>query len=279
MTSYRLFAPAKINLTLDILNKRDDGYHNIRSHVAFADFGDWLNITISEGSKSILLDTSGDFAGSVPQENTLTKAFDLFSHAYDINCALKIDLEKNIPDRAGLGGGSSDAAALLRGLAHHYSVPVDQKLYDIALAIGADVPACLLAKPVIIQGIGEQLTPFSLQELGYTKPLNATLIWPGSSASTRDLYKSFDQHKNQRPKFSKNDFMAVAPEFLSVINDAISFLKSNDHYINIDLSGSGTCVFGLSYDATPKIENSKFPFIKHCKLYDLPRLITATEEA
>lgn len=150
-------ARAKINLTLRIIGRRSDGYHELDSLVAFADFGDVVSLTVGA---PIGVTVDGPFASRIVGENLLRRAL---YHLADIQPALRLGsvrLEKNIPVAAGLGGGSADAAALLRAVRR--ANPEHKSHVDwlaLAARLGADVPVCLAGEATRMSGIGEKLQP------------------------------------------------------------------------------------------------------------------------
>lgn len=155
--SYRVFAPAKINLTLHITGRRDDGYHLLDSLVVFAgDVGD--RVVVSDAT-ALSLSVSGAFTGGVPRDdsNLVLQAARLLQDRRGVSAGAAINLEKNLPNGAGIGGGSSDAAAVLSALAQLWGVaPLTP---DEALPLGADIPVCMAAPaPQRMQGIGDRLS-------------------------------------------------------------------------------------------------------------------------
>jgi len=179
-------APAKINLTLRVLGRRADGYHQLESLVAFADLADAL--TLQPGGDAAL-DITGPFAAACGPlaGNLVLKAFAALRERVEGLKAGRFLLEKNIPVAAGLGGGSADAAAALRLLARSNGLaPGDARLSEAALAVGADVPVCLSSHARIMRGVGEELSaPLDLP------PLAALLVNPGVALATRDVFAKF----------------------------------------------------------------------------------------
>jgi len=179
-------APAKINLTLRVLGRRADGYHQLESLVAFADLADAL--TLQPGGDAAL-DITGPFAAACGPlaGNLVLKAFAALRARVEGLKTGRFLLEKNIPVAAGLGGGSADAAAALRLLARSNGLaPGDAQLAAAALAIGADVPVCLEPHARIMRGVGEELSaPLDLP------PLAALLVNPGVALATRDVFAKF----------------------------------------------------------------------------------------
>ncbi|MGB8999173.1 MAG: 4-(cytidine 5'-diphospho)-2-C-methyl-D-erythritol kinase, partial [Pseudolabrys sp.] len=179
-------APAKINLTLRVLGRRVDGYHEIESLVAFADFGDMLTLRTDaeEG-----LEITGPFGGkSGPiTDNLVLKAVAAGRERVAGLQAGRFLLEKNIPVAAGLGGGSADAAAALRLVARVNAVSLDDPILALAArATGADVPVCLHPRARIMRGVGERLSePVKLPALP------ALLVNPLVPLATRDVFGRF----------------------------------------------------------------------------------------
>jgi 4-diphosphocytidyl-2-C-methyl-D-erythritol kinase len=154
------FAPAKVNLYLHVTGRRADGYHLLDSLVAFADIGDRL---IAEPAASLSLEVAGPEAGnlvSLGEDNLVLRAARLLADHAGISQGAALHLEKNLPVAAGIGGGSSDAAAALRALTRLWHVPISEReLCELGARIGADVPACLQRRAVWVGGVGEQLEP------------------------------------------------------------------------------------------------------------------------
>lgn len=186
MTALQSRAPAKINLTLRILARRADGYHELSSLVAFATAGDTLSLT--PGS-ALGLSVEGPMAaGAGPlADNLVLRAARAAQEQIEGLRLGQFVLAKHLPAGAGLGGGSSDAAAALRLLAQANDLaPDDRRLFEAALAIGADVPVCLDPRARLMHGIGEILSgPIVLPKL------DAVLVFPGVAVATKDVFGHF----------------------------------------------------------------------------------------
>ncbi|MEA5059753.1 MAG: 4-(cytidine 5'-diphospho)-2-C-methyl-D-erythritol kinase [Candidatus Pelethousia sp.] len=174
-----LLAPAKINLTLDVLGRLPDGYHALRSIMASINLYD--EITIAP-AREISVTWEGDVCGPLPENNTARRAAAAFFAQTGL--ASRIHITKRIPDRAGLGGGSADAAAVLRGLQRLYGNVNDAALFSMARSIGADVPFCLMGGCALAEGIGEQLTALR------PPTLHLLLLKGTDGISTPDLFAS-----------------------------------------------------------------------------------------
>ncbi|MEQ1718106.1 MAG: 4-(cytidine 5'-diphospho)-2-C-methyl-D-erythritol kinase [Hyphomicrobium sp.] len=157
MTVITEFAPAKINLTLEVLGRRADGYHELKSLVAFADVGDTITLDTSLPRG---VSMSGPFASSIAGANLVETTLQRIAVAYPHLTLGAIHLEKNLPVAAGIGGGSADAAAVLRAVRRanaEFSDKIDW--YALALSLGADVPVCFHARLSWMTGLGEHVEP------------------------------------------------------------------------------------------------------------------------
>ncbi len=154
------FAPAKLNLYLHVTGRRGDGYHLLDSLVAFADIGDRLTV---EPASALSLAVSGPEAASLEaagDDNLVLRAARLLADRAGIAAGAALHLEKNLPVAAGVGGGSSDAAAALRALCALWRAPLGEKeLLKLGVQLGADVPACLCGRAVWVGGAGERVEP------------------------------------------------------------------------------------------------------------------------
>ena len=240
-------ARAKINLTLHVTGRRADGYHELDSLVVFADLGDQISLRRAE---NLRLTVTGPFSAGVPtdQTNLVLQA----AKAAGIVGA-DITLEKNLPAAAGIGGGSSDAAALLR--AAEKSHGVDLPSHDRILALGADVPMCVLARAAQIGGIGGQIDP--VQGL---PPLPAVLVNPGVAVHTAEVFYrlegSFGHPMSPSPdtcdrgdfmvwlRNQRNDLQPPAMTLAPVIGEVLGALNAQ-HPECARMSGSGATCFGL----------------------------------
>ncbi len=245
MTGAEILAPAKVNLSLHVTGRRSDGYHLLDSLVAFADMGDHLRLT--PGAR-LSLSVTGLFAEGVPTDsrNLVWRA------AEGAGWQGHIDLTKGLPHGAGIGGGSSDAGALLNAIAAQGGrVPE-----GLALSLGADVPVCRLARAARMRGIGEDLTPVDLP------PLPALLVNPGVAVPTSAVFSALACRDNapmpaDLPEFQgvedcadwlagqRNDLetaaCAVAPE----IERVLANLRDSRNCLLARMSGSGSTCLAL----------------------------------
>ncbi len=250
-------APAKVNLALHVTGRRDDGYHIIESLVVFTRFGDRVQAFAAEEDG---LAVSGRYAAGVPADgrNLIVMARDALRKAAGSRNAfpVAIALEKNLPVASGIGGGSSDAAAALRLLSRIWGLDIDAaELARIALSLGADVPMCLAAQPLVARGIGENVEP-----LPAFPSLGLVLVNPGVPVSTPQVFSALRERDNEplpplpaRIDFhslrnwleaTRNDLEAPAREIQPAVADALRALKRADAGF-ARMSGSGATCFGL----------------------------------
>jgi 4-diphosphocytidyl-2-C-methyl-D-erythritol kinase len=245
-------APAKVNLTLHVLGRRADGYHEIESLVGFADVGDAL--TFSSGGALALAvgGPTGPAAGDVADNLVLKAARALAERVADLKLG-RFSLSKRLPVAAGLGGGSSDAAAALRLLARANGIARDDpRLMQAAVATGADVPVCLDPRTRRMGGIGEILSdPLDLPRLP------AILVNPGVAVSTRDVFAALPPTapaaQGGRPAGTlldeiangRNDLEAPAIELEPAIAELLAVLGRLPGCRLARMSGSGATCFGL----------------------------------
>ena len=253
-------APAKINLTLRVLGRRADGYHELESLVAFADLADTLSL---QPGAETAFDLSGPFAAASGKvsDNLVLKALAALRQSIAGLTAGRFLLEKNIPVAAGVGGGSADAAAALRLLARANGVaPDDPRLGEAALKLGADVPVCLASRARIMRGVGDRLSaPLELP------PLPAVLVNPGVPLATRDVFAKFTPAQGGKQPLAKvpsthealieyltrqgNYLTPAATACLPVIADVLAALRALPGVRLARMSGSGPTCFALF--ATP----------------------------
>lgn len=184
MNSISVKAYAKINLGLDVIRKREDGYHDVSMIMQSLELHD--NITINKQQESgIHISTNLSYIPN-DQGNLVSKAASLFFETMSIQEGISITLEKNIPVAAGLAGGSSDAAATLKGLNELYGAGLSRdELMKLGVQIGADVPYCILLGTALSEGIGEILTP-----LAPMPECTILLVKPDISVSTKYVYEN-----------------------------------------------------------------------------------------
>jgi len=181
----RIVSPAKINLFLNIIGKRSDGYHNLETLMCCISLYDEVALQFNTSHTSVLC---SDPHVPLDGTNLALRAATLFFSTLNISGGVEITIEKRIPVAAGLGGGSSNAASVLLGLNDHFGRPFSRdQLLSLGLSLGADVPFFLVQKPAFATGIGETLKPFS-----GLYPYHIVLINPGFSVSTAEIYRNLN---------------------------------------------------------------------------------------
>jgi 4-diphosphocytidyl-2-C-methyl-D-erythritol kinase len=253
-------APAKVNLTLHILGRRDDGYHELDSLVAFAGVGDRLTF---EPDLPLSLDLSGPTAGLAgpDDDNLVLKAARALAERAPGLRLGRFTLYKLLPVAAGLGGGSSDAAAALRALAELNGLAADDpRLVEAARVTGADVPVCLDPRARRMQGIGERVSP----SLGLS-PLPAVLVNPRVAAPTPAVFAAIGLARGEASGLSafdeplagdpvaalmrgRNDMQASAQRLTPAISETLALLAEVGGARLVRMSGSGATCFGLYAD-------------------------------
>ena len=252
----KIYANAKINLCLDVTGKREDGYHDVCMIMQEIDLCDVLEIDITDDCNIILSCDNKDTGDA--DSNIATKAARLFFEKTSISKGCRISLSKKIPVCAGLGGGSSDGAAVLKALNSIFSCPLsDAQLEELALHLGADVPFFIKGKTALCEGIGEILTPISNMEEVWVG-----LIKPDLDISTGTAYKKIDTEPISHPDtkaaarcmeagdlnkmYEKcaNVFECVALGDYPEIGEIKKHLLSSGAKFSM-MSGSGPTVFGI----------------------------------
>ncbi len=259
-SALRESAPAKVNLTLAVLGRRANGYHTLESLVAFAKLSDRL--TFSPGGPLTLVMRGPNAAAAGPDTDNLVlkAALALAKNVRGLEVG-RFTLTKNLPVAAGLGGGSSDAAAALRLLARANRLALDDpRLRKAARAVGADVPVCLDPRPRLMRGIGEILSaPIAIPRLA------VVLVNPGVALETKDVFTAFDRssrgkrrgtmqaqkvprERDALPTFldsHPNDLQPAAIKLQPAIAKVLAALRKSPGCRLARMSGSGATCFGL----------------------------------
>ena len=252
-------AYAKINISLDVVGKREDGYHLLQMIMQQIDLYD--NISVEKSKDGIVLKTNRSYL-PVDKSNLAYKAAELFMNNYHINSGLTIEIEKNIPVSAGLAGGSTDAAAILMVLNKLFEVNAPlEELMDLSLGLGADVPFCIKGGTALCENIGERITP-----LKPFKNYLLVLVKPPFGVSTKEVYKGLriekvhkhpDTHRlieaveNQDLKFVALNMKNVLENVTLRKHNKIRAIKKqlmDKGAIGAMMSGSGPSVFGFFED-------------------------------
>lgn len=252
-------APAKINLFLHVGARRADGYHVLHSLVCFAEAGDVLTFT---PASTLSLSLGGPFAQGLTGEdgNLILRAARALAARADVKAGAAIALTKNLPVASGIGGGSADAAAALRGLAKLWDLQIpDTDMHEIALSLGSDVPVCLRSAPTMMEGRGERVSPVA--EL---PPCAMLLVNPGVAVSTAEVFRRLGRTgSNVLPAVSpfpaaargldallhylantRNDMEAAARAVAPVIDEVLEELAQQGAAL-ARMCGSGATCYGL----------------------------------
>ncbi len=239
MKSIQIKAPAKINIGLNIVRKRDDGFHDLETF--FYPINDIYDELFVEKSKSFLFECDDE---QLLKNNLVIQAKELLEKEVGKSLPVKIELRKNIPSGAGLGGGSSDAAATLISLNEMFALNIpDERLIELALNLGSDVPFFIKAKPSIGKSRGEKLTP-----TGFEIPYNILIVNPGIHISTKDAFASII------PKPANTSYDKVFQSFNS-------FLENKDNVQN-DFEN-------FVFNKYPEIKSIKETILKKGALFSL----------
>ena len=245
MKTVKVFAPAKINLTLHVTGQRPDGYHLLDSLVVFANIGDWVAVSVSD---ELRLQVTGPMADGVPDggDNLIVQAARLAGVS-----GADIVLDKHLPMAAGIGGGSADAGAVLRAFQQSHDI----ELPDNGLSLGADVPVCLGAKTARMSGIGDVVVP-----VAGVPALAAVLVNPGIAVRTPDVFRALKRRDGAGmpdiPKFrdaracinwvrdQRNDLQEPAIRCAPQIGEVLMVLGQSGAFLT-RMSGSGATCFGI----------------------------------
>ncbi len=258
MTTLYEGAFAKLNLTLDVLGKREDGYHDLKSIMQTISIRDDVEIDVGTGTQWTLNCT--DETIPCGAENLAWKAAKVFCEAAKVDPdGLAIRITKRIPSGAGMGGGSADAAAVLRALNRHYGSPFSiLALAEIGAEVGSDVPFCVLCGTAMCEGRGERL-----RKLPDMPDCIFVVVKPEFSVSTPELYKKIDEvaiaqrpdHQAMESALLAGDLEKVAHNLCNVFDPVVTaehlelnYIKSVFHQygaVNYQMTGSGSAVYAI----------------------------------
>jgi len=260
-----LKAFAKINLTLDVVGKRPNGYHDVQMIMQQIDLHD--DVTLRKQDKGIKLVTDSPFI-PVDRRNIAYLAAEKMFKRYDIESGLHIQIDKRIPVAAGLAGGSTDAAAVIKGIDQLFNLNLKlEDMMEVGLELGADVPFCIMGGAALAEGIGEKLTPIGGLKEGWM-----VLSKPNIGVSTQEVYQRLKWDAiNKHPDtdgmleaIEQNDMHGVASGLCNVLEEvtvglypAVKELKDRFHEygaVGVLMSGSGPSVFAFfkNYDKAKK---------------------------
>lgn len=242
---------AKINLALHVRRRRADGYHDIETIFAFADFGDRLSVRAAD---DVTLTIHGPFGDGLPadESNLVMRAARALAGAHRGRAGAALTLDKRLPVASGIGGGSADAAAALRLLNRYWGIDADEAaLCAIAASLGADVPACVASRTQRGDGVGEQLRTLADDDV---RDKAVLLVNPGVPLATGRVFAAWDGIDRgalaSRPPLAaahegRNDLEAPAISLCPVIGTVIAVLAARQGATLARMSGSGATCFAL----------------------------------
>ncbi|AWI07626.1 4-(cytidine 5'-diphospho)-2-C-methyl-D-erythritol kinase [Clostridium drakei] len=252
-------AYAKINLSLDVVGKREDGYHTLQMIMQTIDLYDLINIKKTD--KGINISCNKQYIPT-DERNLAYKAAELFMKTYNVCEGIDIYIKKYIPVAAGLAGGSTDAAAVLKAMRNMYRPDIsDEKIMKLGLNIGADVPYCVVGGTALCEGIGEKIT-----KLNSFKNHILVVVKPAFGVSTKEVYKNLDINKIKRhpdtnlliSSIEANNLNSLARNMKNVLENVTLYkhvvLKDiKKEMINMGaqgtlMSGSGPTIFAFFSD-------------------------------
>lgn len=271
MKELTMLAKAKINLYLDVVGRRADGYHNIESIMQMVDFGDDITVSVTETTQIVV---SANIPGlPVDEGNIAYRAAKLMQERFNLSCGFNIYLNKRIPVAAGLAGGSTNAAVVMHLINELCDLKLSfEELAELGVTLGADVPFCLYGKPALCEGIGEKLTPVTGLSDCYI-----LLVNPGVGVSTAMIYKALDGENPPKggdvqkliKDISEQNIKAACENMINVmepvarthcpaIGDLLIKLREAgaDHVM---MSGSGATCFGI-FTKKPNLSDVKAMF-------------------
>lgn len=283
-------APAKVNLFLHVGGKRADGYHALASLVCFADAGDTLTFAPSQ---ALSLSLEGPFAAGLAAEddNLILRAARALADAAGVEAQAEIVLTKALPVASGIGGGSADAAAALRGLVRLWRVTLDDaRLHDIALSLGSDVPVCLRSVPAMMEGRGEHV-----RAVGALPPLPMLLVNPGVAVSTGEVFRRLGRTPSDPPpdvpdmpatpsaaallqvlKRARNDMEAPARAIAPAIGDVLDGLRATGASL-ARMCGSGATCYGLFDSDAAAADAARHLAAEHPRWWVMPTRIAPAD--
>lgn len=259
LKTIKIDAHAKVNLSLDVLRRKENGYHELSMIMQEISLRDVVTIKEIDDNNNTVEISCDRKEVPIDERNIVHSAFKLMSKRYNIDKSVSIFIEKNIPISGGLAGGSTDAAAVLKGLNELWNLGLSkEELMEIGVEIGADVPFCIMGGTALSEGIGEKLTalrPFKDKLL--------LLVNPGIEVSTQDVYKNLDlSNLKDRPDIKKiisfiekDDEKELSKNMKNVLESVT--IKKHREILDIKekimscgalgslMSGSGATVFGI----------------------------------
>lgn len=274
-------AYAKINLCLDVVGRRDDGYHELKMIMVPIDFYDILEMNPAYETS---LSLNRNYL-PVNEKNTIIKAIRVMQEEYGFTEEFECILTKHIPTRAGLAGGSADAAAAIRMINRMLRLNLSMdEMIEIGRRVGADVPFCIMNRPALVEGIGEKIMPFRCHP-----DFDILLVKPRKGVSTKEAFDIVDNSENEHPDCMKlmnalimNDYEGIVTSLGNSLEPAavqlvreIRTVKNRLTEMGFDgvlMSGSGSTVFGITKNSSllnesmEILRNEKY-FVRKTRIY------------
>ena len=280
MDSIKLKSRAKINLSIDVLGKREDGYHLVEMIMQTIDLYDIIKIKELKCNEIIIKSNSSDIP--LDENNIVYKAAKLIKETFNINKGIEIFIDKYIPIAAGMAGGSSNAAAVLVGLNKLWNLQLsEEELKSLGFKLGADVPFCIVGNAALAEGVGEELTYIK----GLSKDVSILVCKQELFVSTKDVYGGLDLNNlKQRPnnklliEYLKDDNIegvsnnmvnvleTVTSKMHEEINDIEKIMNENKALGSM-MSGSGPTVFGIYKNIEDALKGKKELLKKYKQVY------------
>ena len=252
-------AYAKINLGLDVVRRRPDGYHEVKMIMQTISLHDELRFEETGGKEIILVSNDNPLLPEDAKDNLIYKAAECIRREYGIDRGVKITLQKNIPIAAGMAGGSTDAAAVFHGLNELWQLSMSrEKMQELSVKLGADIPYCIMGGTALSEGIGEILTPLPAPPHAYI-----LIAKPNISVSTKFVYENLHADTLQKhpdidgmiEAINRHNIHEIAGKFGNVLElvtagkypviGEIEQVMKAEGAVNAMMSGSGPTVFGL----------------------------------
>ncbi len=282
-------APAKVNLSLEVLNKRPDGFHNIYSLFQAVSLFDRLTVRRID-KETPQLEIGGIGGLEITPENLVFRAFETVRKRFDVSGSIAVHLEKNIPVAAGLGGGSADAAATLLACNELYGLGAElPDLAELSLEIGADCPFFFSSGQALVSGRGEQITTTDF-------PLDywLVLVTPSFGLSTAESYSALKRGLTERPKRFSFGGLGTLQEFLEALRQSANdfegiHLESHPELVTIRdglldlgaclvrMSGSGPTIFGI-FEGLPDFDWETWGNREHWRVNTVKPIALPTRE-
>ena len=249
----KVTAHAKVNLTLHVVGQRANGYHELQSLVCLTEFGDQIHLS---PAADFSFQVIGPYASGIPvdESNLVVQAAKFMAQKHSKSLDCQIILEKNLPMASGIGGGSSDAAAVMRALSQYFSVPLPN--VDELMTLGADIPVCMTTGLTLMEGAGEDVT-----QLSAAPNWGVVLVNPNVGVSTPAVFNALNSKRNLPMQDvaencvdiawlgdQRNDLEPPAMAMVPEVGAVVGAISAAPHCHMARMSGSGATCFGVFAD-------------------------------